>query len=69
MDARRYFEITDAIAGAKSAEALDALHAVVRTTEMHPLERQALERVLRTRADTLKLSEIVVPLPKPERAD
>jgi hypothetical protein len=36
---------------------------------MHPIERRVLERTLRTRVDTLRLTEIVILRPKPERAD
>jgi hypothetical protein len=69
MDARHYFQLTDAIAAANSLDALDSLTAVVGSTEMHPLERRVLERALRTRADALRIGEIVVPRPPIQRAD
>lgn len=69
MDARAYFQFTDAIAAAKEQIELDAIRDRLEATEMHPMERRVLERALRTRADTLQITEIVVPRPKPERAD
>lgn len=69
MDARHYFQLTDAIAAANSLDAISSLRQVVSVTDMHPLERRVLERALRTRADTLRLGDIVVPTPRPERAD
>jgi len=69
MDARAYFELTDAIAEANTAEALATIADRIRATEMHPLERRVIERVLRSRSDTLRLGEIVVPRPPPQRAD
>ena len=69
MDAHIYFELTDAIAAATDRGELDALRERLDATEMHPIERRVLERVLRSRVDMLRLGEIVVPRPKPERAD
>lgn len=69
MDARTYFELTDAIAAATDRGELDALRARVDETEMHPMERRVLERVLRSRRDMLRIGEIVLPRPKPELAD
>jgi len=69
MDARAYFELTDAIAAATHRGELDSLRERLDATEMHPIERRILERVLRSRVDTLRLIEIAVPRPKPERAD
>ncbi len=69
MDACAYFELTDAIAAATDRGELDVLRRRLEVTEMHPIERQVLERVLRSRGDTLRLGEIVVPRPRPERAD
>jgi len=69
MDARAYFEFTDAIAAAKNPGELDAIRNRLEATDMHPMERRVLERALRTRVDTLRLTEIVVHRPKPERAD
>jgi hypothetical protein len=69
MDARHYFHLTDAIAAANTAEALTSLSEVVSGTEMHPLERRALERALRSRAEALRIGDIVVPRPAAQRAD
>lgn len=69
MDARHYFQLTDAIAAADTLDALTSLTAVLSTTEMHPLERRVLERALRSRADSLRLIERVVVAPPPQRAD
>jgi hypothetical protein len=69
MDARAYFEFADAIAVANDPVELDAIRDRLDATEMHPMERRVLERALRTRVDTLRLTEIVIPRPKPERAD
>lgn len=69
MDARTYFELTDAITSAKDRKQLESLRKRLDATAMHPMERRVLERVLRSRVDTLRLSEIVVPRPRPERAD
>jgi len=69
MDARAYFELTDAIAEATDHGELECLRERLDATEMHPIERRVLERVLRSRVDKLRLIEIVVPRPKPERAD
>lgn len=54
MDARTYFELTDAIAAAATPQRLRRLEAQIRDTEMHPIERVALERVTRVRADLLE---------------
>ncbi len=69
MDACAYFELTDAIAAATDRGELDVLRRRLEVTEMHPIERQVLERVLRSRGDMLRLGESVVPRPRPERAD
>ena len=69
MDARHYFQLSDAIAAADSLDALSSLTDVVGATEMHPSERRALERALRTRADALRLGDIAVPRAPAQRAD
>jgi hypothetical protein len=69
MDARAYVELTDAIAAATDRGELVSLRERLDATELHPIERRVLERVLRSRVDKLRLFEIVVPRPKPERAD
>ena len=70
MDAHRYFHLADSIASAKSAADLAGVERLVRGTEMHTIERHALERALRSRADLLRLiGDAVVAQPPPERAD
>jgi len=65
MDARLYFNLTDAIAAADTPAALDRLRWQVHATDMHPLERHALERVLRSRADAIQLSDTEAPQTRP----
>ena len=55
MDAETYFKLTDEIAAADTHATLERLRERIRQTDMNPLERQALERVLRSRADALRL--------------
>ena len=69
MDARHYFQLTDAIAAADSLDTITSLRDVLSSTDMHPSERRVLERALRTRADSLRLGDVAVPPPRPERAD
>jgi hypothetical protein len=69
MDARLYFQLTDSIASAHSPDDLATMFDLVRATEMHPLERQALERALRAKADALRLGDAAVTRPPRERAD
>ena len=69
MDARLYVKLTDAIAAADSAAALEALRHEASTMDMDPVERDAIERVLRSRADTLRLRDSEATRPRPERAD
>ena len=57
MDARVYFDLTDAITAATSGAVLDGLRERVSATEMHPTERRAIERMLRSRADGLRLAD------------
>jgi hypothetical protein len=45
MDARIYFELTDAIAAATDRGELDVLRTRVAATETHPTERRVLARV------------------------
>jgi hypothetical protein len=54
MNARAYFDLTDAIAAAGNAAALDRVLERVSATAMHPSERRTIERVMRSRADTLR---------------
>lgn len=69
MDARAYFELSDAITAATDYVELDSLRERLNATEMHSIERRVLERVLRSSVDKLRLTEIAVPRPRPERAD
>jgi hypothetical protein len=48
MHAREYFALLDAITAAAGPE-LPALRTRLAATEMHPLERRALERAARAR--------------------
>lgn len=57
MDARAYFDLTDAITAATTATVLDSLRARVSATEMHVSERRAIERMLRARADALRVAD------------
>ena len=67
MDARAYFDLTDAISAAHSPAALEAIRTRIRATEMHPFERRVLERVLRTRAEALRDQAVLCGPPR--RAD
>jgi len=69
MDARVYFHLLDAIASAASAAELTAVRTVVNGTEMHRLERAALERNLAARERLLRVAEVEVQRPAPPRAD
>ena len=69
MDARAYFTLTDAIAAADTPATLDTLRWQVHAMDMHPLERHALERVLRSRADAIRLSDAEATRPSPQRRD
>jgi hypothetical protein len=69
MDARVYFHLLDAIASAASAAELTAVQTLVNGTEMHRLERAALERNLAARERLLRVGEIEVQRPAPPRAD
>ena len=65
-----YSQLNDSIASARSAVEIAAIRELMRATELHPLERQALERVLRSRADALRLvGDAVVYRAPAERAD
>ena len=65
-----YHQLSASIASASSAAEIAVMREVMRNTKLHPLERQALERVLRSRADALRLvGDAVVHRPRVERAD
>jgi len=55
MDAALYFELVDAVARADGHVELAAVANRVMATPMHPLERRALERALRARAESVAL--------------
>ena len=65
MHAREYFALLDAITAAAGA-ALPALRARLAATEMHPLERRALERAVRARELAL---DVEVPRGRARRGD
>lgn len=54
MDARVYFRLTDDIAAARTPDELDAMREIVAATDMHPVERRAIERVIQGRAAALR---------------
>ena len=57
MDARAYFDLVDAISAATSGAVLDTVRERVSATEMHASERRAIARMLRSRADALRLAD------------
>jgi len=57
MDARAYFDLVDAISAATSGAVLETVRQRVNATEMHASERRAIERMLRSRADALRLAD------------
>ena len=69
MDARVYFHLVDSIAAAANAAELTAVRTMVNGTEMHRLERDALERSMAARERLLRVSEIEVQRPAAPRAD
>lgn len=70
MEAHLYFHLCDSIASARTAAELASTERLVRVTEMHSIERHALERAIRSRADALRLAgDIAVQRAAPERAD
>jgi hypothetical protein len=50
MNARAYYGLVDAIAATRTADDIKAMRTLVASTDMHPLDRLALERQLRARA-------------------
>lgn len=67
MLAHLYFKLTAAIAVAGSTAALDSLRGRVRVMDMARVGRQAVERVLHTAADALRLRDSEPALPRPEQ--
>ena len=60
MDARLYFELTDAILAAPTPIALAQIETRIQATEMHRVERAALGRVLRARAEAIAAAEAIL---------
>ena len=69
MDARLYFHLADSIASAQTIADLDSVELLVSMTTMHSVERHALERALRSRANALRVGDVPIPNPLVERAD
>ena len=65
----RYLKLTEEIAAADTHATLERLRERVRLMDLHWLERQAIERLLRSRADTLRLHDREASLahPGPDR--
>jgi hypothetical protein len=68
MDARVYFHLIDSITVAADVAELAAVRALVSATEMHGVERAALERTLAARERLLRATEVEVARAAP-RAD
>jgi hypothetical protein len=58
MDASDYFRLSGALAAARSHEDLASVRDRVNPAPVHSRDRGVLERVLRSRADTLRLRDI-----------
>ena len=69
MDARVYFHLLDSIAAAASAAELAAVRTMIGSTDMHRLEREALDRSIAARERLLRVSEIEVERKSAPRAD
>ena len=69
MDTRLYSQLSDAIGAAESSAALVTMGERVRATDMHLLERSALERAITVRLLALSATDTEVPRARPERAD
>jgi hypothetical protein len=61
MDARVFYHLTDSIATAQSTADLEAARELIQASEMHTIERRALERALQIRRDALRLGDVAVP--------
>lgn len=59
MNAAQYFELVDAVAKVDGSAKLKAVADRIATTQMHPLERRVLERVLRARSEALDLQSLL----------
>lgn len=69
MDARVYFHLVDAIAGASSIAELASVRDLIAGAEMHPKEREALGRAYYARERTLRGPDAEIPKAPAERAD
>ena len=69
MDARVYFHLLDSIAAAANAAELASVRTLVSGTDMHRLERDALERSMAARERLLRVSEIELERPSAARGD
>lgn len=69
MDARVYFHLVDSITAAGDVAELAVVRALVRATEMHRVERDALERSLAARERILRTTELEVDRAATHRAD
>ena len=69
MDARVYFHLLDSIASATNVFELAEVRTLVTSTDMHRLEREALERSIAARERLLRVSEIEVERVSASRAD
>ena len=69
MDARVYFHLLDSIAAATNVTDLAAVRTLIHNTEMHRLEREALDRSITARERLLRVSEIEVERAAAPRAD
>ena len=67
MDAHLYFRLTAAIAVAGSTAALDSLRGRVNVIDMARVGRRAVERVLHSAADALRLRDTASARPVPEQ--
>jgi hypothetical protein len=69
MDARVYSHLVDSIAGAADASELSAVRELITATEMHQLEREALEHNISIREELLRTADAEVARPSPARGD
>ena len=69
MDARVYFQLVDSITAAANATELSVIRATITATDMHRLEREALERSLAIREQLLRTDDVEVNRPAGARGD
>ena len=63
MDARVYLHLLDSIASAGDARELRTARALVAATDLAPIERRVLERVMETRQRELRRGDAAVAIP------